>query len=251
LNQDHESGKKEKVLLEDMARQQLLLKISNCLSMSVVASNTMLTQSAALVTQLMEALRDPNFDIRESNHLGLMKQSLLNAAHTFGEVQVNSNDMVKLVADSLLSDCHERRRLWTEASTLRKEQVVALNAEPVHTPVSPSEEGWSLLSPSACKKIHDWTEATNANINVQASQRVLGLQFQSNRPPTNRQPKGQNKKFQNSKGQGKGQKQPFRGGAESAGQGGSNSAPNNNNKTTQNKQPYKGRFNRRRQNNKK
>jgi hypothetical protein len=37
LNPDHESGKREKALVEDLARQQLLLKISNCLSLSVVA----------------------------------------------------------------------------------------------------------------------------------------------------------------------------------------------------------------------
>jgi hypothetical protein len=250
LNPEHDSGKKEKAMIEDLARQQLLLKISNCLSLSIVASNAMLIQSSALVAQIPELMKNPDFDLHQ--HLDLLRTSLLNTSHTFAEAQVNSVDMVKLVADSALSLCHDRRKLWTEASTLTKEQIVALNAEPVFTPADPSVQGWPMLGPVVSQKIHHWTEASNSSLSVQANQKVLGLNFQTSRPPANRQPKGKNKgqgQNQGQKGQGKAQtSQPFRGGAESANQGAANSGQS---KSAPAKgKPFKKPY-RKRQNNKK
>jgi hypothetical protein len=246
LNPDHDSGKKEKVLLESLARQQLLLKICNCLSLSVVSSNVMLTNAASLISKIPELMKDPDFNL--DHHLDVVRATILNIGQTFAEVQVNSIDVVKLVADSALSLCHERRKMWTEASTLKKEQVVALNDEPVFTPADPSVSGWPMLGPEVAKRVHQWTEATNTSLNVQASQKVLGLNFQSTRPAANRQPKGNKKKNQGSKGQGKSQgQQNFRGGAESASQG----ANSGQNKSAPAKgKPFKRNFNKKRPNQK-
>jgi hypothetical protein len=218
LHPDQDAGKKEKVLVENLARQQLLLKISNCLSLSVVASNVMLTRAGSLVSQIPELMKDPDFDMLR--HLEVLRSTIVNIGQAFSEVQVNSIDVMKLAADSTLSICQERRKLWTEASNLKKEQVVALNDEPVFTPQDPSVSGWPILGPEMSKRVHQWTESTNTSLNVQASQKVLGMNFQSNRPAANRQPKGGKNKNQGKKGQGKTQpQQNFRAAAESANQG--------------------------------
>jgi hypothetical protein len=220
LNPHHDNGRKEKQLLDQLARQQLLLKITNVMSLGVVATQanllTMNKRWADLPTAIAEAMSaaqkqaeeneeifDPkifvsqylaSFNIQQSPNIKAVDDALQ-------EVQINLNDLNKLTFDAFCKSFKGRRELWASSSSLSKAQESWLNSREIPVPSTSVDldDEWFLVDKEDDASIRDLKESSHAR-SQQATDKLLGWSKPQN--PKQGKPKskqGQPKQQQTSK----------------------------------------------------
>jgi DNA-binding transcriptional MerR regulator len=188
LNPKHTTGQEEKLWLEVIARQQLILRIINCQTMALAASQACVYQVSNEMKQLDSLCEDQAFNISQWFHVA--SKTLDKAFETTSEAQVNAVDLLKLSADSWFKAMEERRRLWLQSSRLNQDQQAQLNALSLNLPsIDLTDPEWGILDEATDNQVKNWSELYHQDRNLSASN--ILLKFQKDRAPSVKNVKGQ------------------------------------------------------------
>jgi hypothetical protein len=198
LNPKHATGQEEKLWLEVIARQQLIIRIINCQTMAMAASQACVYQVSNEMKKLDTLCEDQDFDIHQ--WFQVASQTLDKAFESASESQVNAVDLLKLSADSWFKAMEERRRLWLQSSRLNADQQAQLNALSLNLPsIDLSDPEWGMLDKATDLQVKNWSELFHQDRNLAASN--ILLKFQKERPPAAKNIKGQSQGFKPNKNQ--------------------------------------------------
>jgi hypothetical protein len=207
LNHKHFSGKLEKKTIEDIQRSQMGIKVQNCLSLSIVAARRCVANAVAAFAHFP---KDPNATTEESNVVAPLV--LLDKVLT--EAQVNSNDLLKLNADTLIHASAERRRLWVESSSLSKDQQAQICALPIPLPPSDPTQSFDLIGPEGRDKLKAWFASDYQKSQMDLTRQSMNLHYNQSRNQNYKNPNPNYKKKPNTNSQSQSNtpqsNQPFR-----------------------------------------
>jgi hypothetical protein len=205
--ESHINGKLEKRMLNEIASSQLCFKMTNCLSLSIKASQFSLddllqeTNSAMSYVQDNPLLRYPDipqevkdeFKDKMSIFFSRAVADMSDIQKLQEEASVNATDINKWNCMNFIKASTDRRRLWVENSQLSPDQKFLIQKDPVVVPTTPKDE-WHMFSEPAKRTLRDWRAQKFAQAQLDLSKSVEQRHSGYSQPkPQFKAPKGRPK----------------------------------------------------------
>ena len=156
LDKKTEPGRMEQILLKEFKRAQSGIRVQNSLLISLAAAQKINEVQAAKIKQLTELVKPEDTKVREL--ASDIASDSLNMATILEEGQSNSNDLLKLQADSYIRAASERRNWWLTQSALSSDYVKQLQAIPVQIPSNATPAEFCLIGPEGRRLITEWSD---------------------------------------------------------------------------------------------